>query len=134
MVCGLLFWIYYCVIRGIIPTVARKGNKTKASPRLVRVQPRLDPTPETPFYYSNYMSVTHTEYEFTLNVGRIPANLTTEQIEAVKKGQPVSLEPILQLLVPPSVIKGLISALTDQVKTYEERFGKISRDVKENGN
>jgi hypothetical protein len=80
----------------------------------------LDAKPDTPFYYVNYMSVAHGPYDFTINVIRIPTSFTPEQRDSIKKGQPVSLEPTLQLVVPPQVARGLVSALQDQIQKFDD--------------
>jgi len=86
---------------------------------------KLDVRVDTPSYYVNYMGIAHTVFDFTLSAARIPSQLTEEQVAIVKKGEPLTLEPILQLIVPPILIDGLINALTDQKKRYEETIAKV---------
>jgi hypothetical protein len=93
---------------------------------LVKIHPDLKP--DTPFYYINYASVSHSEYDFSISVLRTPAQLTPEQTELANKGDAVPVEPILQLIVPPRLIDGLIKALNIQKEKYEEEYGPIRHE------
>jgi hypothetical protein len=66
------------------------------------------------------MGVSHSPYDFTLSAARIPSPLTREQTALAKSGQKIPVEPIIQLVMPPLLIDGLIHALTDQKAKYEK--------------
>jgi hypothetical protein len=104
----------------------KKKKKKNAQAKLPNVQLKLVAKDDTPFYYVNYMSVSHNLSDFTFSVVKLPAEFSPEQLELVKNRQPVVLESTLQLVAPPALAKGLIKALTMQVEKYEERFGKIN--------
>jgi len=106
----------------------KKNNIAKTVP--INVQ--LDVKPDVPYYYVNYMAVGQTIYDFSISVAKLPSLLTPEQLSQVQKGKPITVEPTLQLVVPPRVAKGLIVALTDQVRKYESQFGEISTEGPEN--
>ena len=97
----------------------------------VTIQP--DPKPDTPSYYVNYAAVSHSEYDFMVTVLRIPAQLTPEQTDLAKKGNAVPVEPILQLIVPPRLVDGLIKALSNQKEKYEQEHGPIRLEKKADG-
>lgn len=80
---------------------------------------RLDVRPDTPSHYVNYIAVSHTAYDFTISAIKMPSPLAQEQLEIAKSGQQIPIEPIVQLIVPPLLIDGLIKALTDQKAKYE---------------
>jgi len=90
---------------------------------------RLDVKPDTPSYYVNYMGVSHTAYDFTVSAAKIPSPLTQEQVELAKNGQQIPLEPVVQLIVPPLLVDGLIKALIDQKAKYEKT---LAQQVKNN--
>ena len=92
----------------------------------VRIQP--DPKPDTPSYYVNFAAVSHSEYDFMVTLLRVPTQLTPEQTELAKKGSAVPVEPILQLIVPPRLVKGLITALSVQKENYEREYGPIRQE------
>jgi hypothetical protein len=90
------------------------------------VKVQADIKPDTPFYYVNYISVTHSPYDFAISVLRLPHQLTPEQKSFASKGDPVPMEATLQLIIPTQIIKGLIKALSEQCQKYEERYGEIT--------
>jgi hypothetical protein len=104
-----------------------KNSTKKSSKELDRfaIQIKPDPKPDTPSYYINYASVAHSDYEFSLAVLRVPTPLTAEQTESARKGEPVLIEPILQLVIPPKLVDGLINALSIQKDIYESENGPI---------
>ncbi len=113
--------------------MARK-NKSITEPveQSVKVNIKLEAKPETPFYYVNCISVGHSAFDFTIGVTRVPIPLSSEQTVSAKRGESIILEPTLQLVAAPWVIKNLIEALTDQLSKYEEQFGKITIQMPRN--
>jgi hypothetical protein len=113
----------------------RKRKKAISEPLLDRlsVSIQLDPKPDTPSYYINYAAVSHSEYDFMVTVLRVPTKLTPEQTELAKKGSAVPVEPILQLIVPPRLVDGLITALSIQKEKYEQEHGPIRHEKKAAG-
>ena len=113
----------------------RKRKKAISEPlpdRLsVSIQP--DPKPDTPSYYVNYAAVSYSEYDFMVTVLRVPTQLTPQQTELAKKGGAVPVEPILQLIVPPKLVDGLITALSIQKEKYEQEHGPIRHEKKAAG-
>ena len=97
----------------------------------IRVTIRPDPKPDTPSYYVNHASVSHSEYDFIMSVLRVPEQLTLDQAELAKAGQPIPVEPILQIIFPPRLIDGLIKALIIQKDNYEQENGPIRADKRE---
>ena len=106
----------------------KKNNGSIPPAPQITAQIHADVKPDTPFYYVNYMAINHSPYDFTITAIKLPSHLTTDQLEFAKKGQPVSVEPVLQLVIPPRVIKGLIKALTEQCLKYEAQFGPIAAE------
>lgn len=106
------------------PKVKKQEQQAPAS-----AQVDWDVKADTPSYYVNFIGVSHSPYEFTLSVARIQSPLTHEQAELVKSGQKIPVEPILQLLLPPLVVDGLINALIDQKVRHEQT---LAQQVKNN--
>jgi hypothetical protein len=105
-----------------------KKKQSVATPKDLTAQIKLDIRQDTPAYYVNYMSVGHTEFDFTISSARVPSTLTSEQEQRVKKEGVLLLETTLQLIVPLSVVKGLIAALANQVQKYEAKHGANPQD------
>jgi len=111
-----------------MPKRNTKNRKVK-DVKEVTANVRLDVRPDTPSYYVNYIAVSHTAYDFTISATKMPSPLMPEQIELAKSGQQIPLEPILQLIVPPLLIDGIIKALIDQKAKYEVT---LAQQVKNN--
>jgi hypothetical protein len=92
-------------------------------------QIRLDIKSDTPSYYVNYVGVSHTAYDFTISAAKMQSPPTQEQLEFAKSGEPIPLEPIVQLVMPPLLIDGLMQALADQKEKYEKT---LAQQVKNN--
>jgi hypothetical protein len=105
-----------------------KPTKKKAIPELT-AQVRIDVKSDTPSYYVNYIGVSHTAYDFTLSAAKMQSPPTQEQIELAKSGAQIPLEPLVQLVMPPLLIDGLIKALADQKEKYEKT---LAQQVKNN--
>jgi hypothetical protein len=90
---------------------------------------RLDVKPDTPSYYVNFIAVSHTAYDITLSATKIPSPFTQEQVELAQSGQQIPVEPIIQLVLPPLLVDGLIKALTDQKAKHEKT---VAQQVKNN--
>ncbi len=89
---------------------------------------QLDIRSDTPAYYVNYIAVSHTPYDVTLSVTRIPSPPTPEQVESAKGGKPIHVEAILQIVVAPLLVDGLIKALIDQKGKYEKTVAQQVRN------
>jgi hypothetical protein len=91
----------------------------------------LDVKPDTPSYYVNYIGISHTAYDITLSAVKIPSPLRQDQFELVKSGQQIPMEPLLQIVIPPLLLDGLIQALIAQKEQHQQTQEK---QVKNNAN
>jgi hypothetical protein len=107
----------------------RVTKKKQVQEESVSAQIQWDVKPDTPSYYVNYLGVSHSPYDFTLSAAKIPSPLTQKQAELAKSGQQISVEPLMQLVMPPLLIDGLINALIDQKAKYEKT---VAQQVKNN--
>lgn len=77
-----------------------------------------DPSPmggvPPPVFYTNVIRVGHSAYEFTLDFGfTMPESPGKAQLQA-------------RAILSPTHMKALLKAVADNLKKYEEQFGKIS--------
>jgi hypothetical protein len=107
----------------------RVSKKKQPEEESISAQIQWEVKAETPSYYVNYIGVSHSPYDFTLSAARIPSPLSSEQTALAKSGQKLPVEPIIQLVMPPLLIDGLILALTDQKAKYEKT---VAQQVKNN--
>ena len=105
------------------------AKKKPAQDQELTAQIRLEIRPDTPSYYVNYIGVSHTAYDFTLSALKLPSPFTPEQAELAKRGEQIPIEPIVQLVIPPLLIEGLIKALIDQKAKHEKT---LEQQVKNN--
>jgi hypothetical protein len=100
------------------------SNESTKKPESVTIVPRVVVTPETPAYYANFVEVANSQYDFSLSVARIGSPLSEAQIERIKNGEPLLVDAILQIVLPPTVAEGLIRALTEQLQKYRDMIAK----------
>jgi hypothetical protein len=109
--------------------MAHMPNKTKKGIEPGTTAIKIEVGPDTPAYYVNYMTVSHTPFDLVISVTRLPSPPSDEQIEIAKKGQPVPIDATLQLIVPPLVARGLVRALADQLQKYDKTLAlQVEKD------
>ena len=107
--------------------MANKKRKNGTLPEgQLTVEVRAEAKPDTPFYYVNFIAVNHSPYDFCISAIKLPSQLSQEQQEIAKKGGKIPLEPILQLVIPPTLMQGFIKALSEQCRKYESQYGNIT--------
>jgi hypothetical protein len=79
-------------------------------------------------YYVSHAEISHNKHDFTILCGKLPAKLSPEQLAIAKSSGEVHIETLVQLIVPPTMIAGLIYALTEQKRKYEKETGKSLDD------
>jgi len=91
-----------------------------------------DPHFEIPYprYYSNYISVHHTPYDFTLRF--CDALPIYEMPELSADGTAEIKIPIkTEVVIPAAVFPDLIKAMQDQYKKYQKKFEGAAKNEKE---
>jgi hypothetical protein len=73
--------------------------------------------------YSNYAQISHSPWEFSIRFCLAPASI---DITNLVPGETATVEIpiIIDVMVSPAVMPGLIKALQDNFERYEETFGK----------
>lgn len=104
--------------------MAKKAKRAEvpAAPREQRVNVKVNLTPSADMsvYYSNFIEVSHSTYEFALSVARVPTKLTPEMLSSLEgENATLDVEPTLQVLIPPNVARGLVEALQKQLAAYD---------------
>ena len=87
------------------------------------IRPVFDVTPDTPQYYANHVEVSFTVHEFSLVFGRMSARVNREDIERLKENPVVRVPADAQVLVPTTLIAGLLRALIHAKGEYERLNG-----------
>ena len=89
----------------------------------------LDVNPNAAIYYVSHAEISHTPHDFGLAFGQLAPRLSTAEKEAALASGEVHLETAVQLIIPPTLIAGLIDALTTQKDRYEATFGPIRQSI-----
>ena len=85
------------------------------------VRPQMESGEDTPRYYVNNIEVNSMLHDFVLTMGRVPGRLSREMIEKAKTTGVVSFSADLQVIIPPTLVVGLIRALSIQRDMYEKQ-------------
>jgi hypothetical protein len=101
----------------------RKAKKRAAKPTQIHFVAEV--TESTAQYYANFAAVAQTSYDFSITFSKVPAQPTSDQIASANAGNPVKIEPLVQIVFPVKLIQGIIDALTKQKERYEQHFGVI---------
>lgn len=109
---------------------AKKGV-TRKSKDVKSFSISIEPSEDTPVYYINHAEISHGPHDFCMSVTRIPSKFSASQLTEINSGT-LALEPILQLVLPVTIMDGLISALQKQRMRYEERL-KSGKKEEKNG-
>lgn len=107
-----------------------KGSAVQA---IIQLRPSLEVSDDTPQYYVNHAEINSTVHEFVISAGRLPGRLTQAQIEMVRATSVLPTPADVQLLIPPTLIVGLIRALQTQKDVYEAQYGITLAEYKGEG-
>ncbi len=104
--------------------MATKSATKKTAPVTVNIQ--VEGSPSTATFYVNHLEIAHSAHDFVVTGTRIPAKFSAARQQELTKTKTLTLEAEVQLTLPPSLIQPLISALQQQVASYERLIGKIA--------
>ena len=79
---------------------------------------------ETATYYANFAEIAPFQYDFTILFKRVPAKLPPDKQEEAKAGM-VTFTSDVQIVVPATMIDGLMRALARAKEIYEQRYGVL---------
>jgi hypothetical protein len=106
--------------------VAQQG-KNQANQEVAKIV--LDSIENAPVYYVNHIEVANSPQDFSLICARLPAKISKEKIEEVKQTGTLTVEPDVQIVIPTTLVPGLIKALTIQKEAYESMFKTQIKEV-----
>ena len=107
--------------------MARKKKTAKGAPAPLTAPVALKVSLESSSdqIYANYAEVTAAQHEFQISFALVPTRPSAEKIEAIKSGSPLFVDAIVQVMLPPTIVPGLIRALTITKEQYEAIAGPI---------
>jgi hypothetical protein len=90
---------------------------------------RLEPLENAAVYYVNYIEVGASPQDFSIICARLPAKLSGAKKEEVKELGALVIEPEVQVVIPVTLVPGIIRALTTQKEIYEKLYGIQIKEV-----
>jgi hypothetical protein len=76
-------------------------------------------------YYVNFAEISQSMHDFSMYVARVPSRLSREELATVQESGELVVDPVLALTFPPTMLPGLIKALTVQKDLFEKTYGPI---------
>jgi hypothetical protein len=117
------------------PQAAPPPDSPEPAPVMLSISAQVGE--ETFTYYANYAEIASTAHDVGLLFARLPGKLPPEKVqEAVNTGG-LTLTCDVQIVIPTTLIDGLIRALNTQKAEHERRYGTIhepgASDAKSSG-
>jgi hypothetical protein len=84
-----------------------------------------DDAPEVPRVYSNFCGIQHSPFDFTLTFCEMPP-IGEREIHEARESNVVRAPVRSRLVVPIQMVPGLVAALQENFRIYQESFGPPS--------
>jgi hypothetical protein len=106
------------------------AKKREGAPEKGFLELKLIPSlePKLGRVYSNYVSVSHTKYDFTIRFGDLPPG---GDMQRLRHGQEMTIPSIIDIIVVPDLIPGIMQALDENYKRYQELIEYFAKQEKE---
>lgn len=105
-----------------------EDKRKKAAPKTETVTLKILPAlePKLGRVYSNYIQVSHSQYEFTIRFGDAPSG---EALVRLKQGDNITIPNIVEIIVVPDLIPAIMNVLDTNYKKFLEQFrGTVKED------
>ena len=106
------------------------ADKTKkTAPKGKNVPLKILPAfePKLGRVYSNYLQVSHSQYEFTMRFADAPSG---EALMRLKQGVNITIPNIVEIIVVPELIPEIIKALDSNYKKFIHKFRGTPKEDK----
>ena len=96
--------------KALVKGKKRRPASRKKTPEAKAISTKivLHPSDETPQYYVNFAEIANSQNEFSIYGAIIPTKLPAGEIDSITKTGELHLEPEVQIIIPVTVIQGLI--------------------------
>jgi hypothetical protein len=105
------------------------GNGKSADSLPVAVA--IDVPEGTPSYYSNWIEVSNTKWDFCLTAALMPSRHNKAKIAEMQANRALTLTAEVQLIIPTTLLPGLIRALTMQKERFEKETKTELKEVEQ---
>ena len=106
---------------------ARKKTERPTKPEL-ELRIVVEANQDTPTYYVNHAEIALGAHELAIWFARLPTKPNRDETEAMRASGEIVVEPEFQILMPPTLLPGLIVALQTTKDNYEALFGPIRKN------
>ena len=104
--------------------VEEKTKKTAPKKEELTAIPSLEP--RLGRVYSNYVQISHTNYDFTIRFGDAPPG---GDLQRLRRGNEVTIPNIVEIVVVPDLIPEIIKALETNYSKFIEQFRDIVKET-----
>ena len=94
-----------------------KKTAPKEKPLTIKIIPSLEP--KLGRVYSNYVQVSHSQYDFTIRFGDAPP---PGDVVRLRRGDTITIPNIVEIVVVPDLIPAIIKALDTNYNKFLEQF------------
>jgi hypothetical protein len=102
----------------------KKPAQSTAAPKgATTAKPFIIPSEDVGTYYINFVEIARSKHEFMMLCTRLPTKLTPTQSQTARDTGALQVDPVVQIVFPPTLINGLIGALSAQRDKYEKDHG-----------
>jgi hypothetical protein len=115
---------------GIAPKTNGKAVSAAPMPGAIAVRIAVDVPDGTPAYYANFIEISHTKWDFSLIATKLPAKHGPAKLAEMQATGILALPADVTINFPPTLMAGLIRALTTQKEAYEK---ETKTELKETG-
>jgi Protein of unknown function (DUF3467) len=98
-------------------------KRAKSEPLTVKIS--IDASPDAGIHYVNLAEVGHSRHDFFVLLARTPIKPSQTELVHIRETGEVHVEALVQLVMPPTFVPGLINALQTRLSAYEMEFGPI---------
>jgi hypothetical protein len=107
--------------------VAAKTKKVTPEKKIIEVKVIPSLEPKLGRVYSNYVQVSHSQYDFTIRFGDAPPG---GDVDRLRQGDQITIPNIIDIIVVPNLIPAIINALDTAYKNYQELFKDAAKEDK----
>jgi hypothetical protein len=102
---------------------AAKASDEASLPKVVGGRLIAEVPEGTPQFYANVIEISNTPWDFSMIFATMPAKLNPFKMEEIQATGTIRLQAQLTVNFPPTILAGLIRALTTQKELYEKSMG-----------
>lgn len=89
----------------------------------------VETTQDVPTFYVNHAEIGAGPHEYAIWMARLPVKPSRDEMLLIQESGEFVVEPEVQILIPHSMVPGLIAALAQTLAAHEAKMSEGSLDV-----